>query len=217
MRLGDNMDLMGTVRERHSKAIAATGRFTLIHRVLTPATKEEPQKKSGILNFLGSRFSNVSKKIQDDVAAVLNRWSHTQEKTLTAQIGKETARQTSMWKDFATRTERTRLEHARTTNKRIDLVLAETNKSIAALRREADRTERREAEKKRELEATPREALPVSVKDARRLIDGKLDASSNKLESQIQQSARKSVRDAVRRVREDEEYERRRSGGRRKS
>ena len=211
------MDLIETVKNRYSKTAAAAGRFTLIHRVLTPTQNEEPQKKSGILNFFGSRFSNISKKIQDDVAAILNRWSHAQEKTMTAQIGKETARQTSMWKDFTARTEKTRLEHSRTTNKRIDLVLAETNKSIAALRRETDRTARREAEKKRELEATPREALPVSVKDARRLIDGKLDASSNKLESQIQQSARKSVRDAVRRVREDEEYERRRSGGRRKS
>ena len=215
-KVGDNMDLMGSVRERHSKSVAATGRFTLIHRIITPAQKETPQKKSGILNFFGSRFTHISKKIQEDVASILGRWSHAQERSLTAKIDKETARQTSMWKDFAARTEKTRLEHSRNTDKRFDLVVAETNKKLTTLRRDSDRALRREIDRKRELESMPREARPVSVKDARRLIEGKVGESNSKLETQIEQSARKSIRDAVRRVRDEDAYNRLRNGGRRK-
>ena len=210
------MDLLSTVRERHSKTIAVAGHFTLIHRILIPATKEDPQKRNGILNFLGSRFTHISKKIQDDMAIILDRWSHAQEKTMSAQFSKETARQTSMWKEFASRTEKTRLEYTRSANKKMDLLLVETNKNIAALRRDTDRITQREADRKRELESTPRDFRPVSVKDARRLVESRVDESNDQLELAIKRSARKSIRDAVRRVHEEDEYARLRGGGRRK-
>lgn len=211
------MDLIGTVRQRYDRNTVAVRRFTLVHRQRVSTRKEEPLKKGGLLDLFRPQLSAISKKIHDDVAAIFGRWSQTKEKTLTVEIGKSAARQESAWKEFALRTEKMQREYARATDKRFDLVLADTGKKLAALRRDADLSARREAEKKRKLEATPREDLPVSARYAQRMIEGSLEQSNSRLETEISRSARKSVREAVRRVREEDEYERMRNAGRRRT
>lgn len=210
------MDLINTVRQRYGRAVILRRDFTLVHRnwPAAAAPQEKPRKKGGLLDFFRPQLSSVSKKIHEEIAAILTRQAEAREKTFRTELGREVLRQASVWKEFAARTEKNQREQARATDKRFDLVLVETNKRLAALRRDTDLLAKREATKKREMEATPREELPLSAKNTRRMIEGRLEEANGQLETEIKRSARKSVHDTVRRLREEEEYDRMRNAGR---
>jgi len=209
------MNLIESIRQRYQSSEFVSRRFTLIYRRDGQASlpKEQPPKK-GLLDLFRPQLSSISSRIQEQVTSILTRWTNAREKAFQAELGKESSRQTATIRTFTERTEKAQREYARVTGKRIDLALAETGKEIKGLRRQFEELTKREAAKKRELEAKAREDLPVSVREAKKLLEGRLGEANDMIREEISHSVRKSSQDTLRRIRQAEEYESMRYGKR---
>jgi len=211
------MDLINSIRQRYQSSEFVGRRFTLIYRRDNQVTQPQEQpKKKGLLDLFQPQLSSISNRIQEQVASILSRWTNAREKAFQTELGKESSRQTATIRTLTERTEKAQREYARVTGKRIDLLVAETGKEIKGLRRQFEELTKREAAKKRELETRAREDLPVSVREAKRLLEGRLSEANDLLREEIGQSTRKGSQETLRRIRQDEEYENMRHGNRRR-
>lgn len=171
------MDLIGTVRERYARIGMAGRYFTLVHRDTAPEAPVPQPTKRGLLD--------IFKPVTGDAAS----------------------REKKRWDAFLAQFTKTRREDTRALDKRMTLARAEYQAGFLALRRAAAQSKRREADKKRALEQMPKEERPVTLREARRMVEGGLARNRKTTQSDTDQ--------ALRRLREKAEYDNLRTANRR--
>jgi hypothetical protein len=97
--------------------------------------------------------------------------------------------------------------------KHVDLFVADTNAKMKTVRRELERLQASEKTRRREQERTPREDLPLSHREAKRVAEERAERERAEIRRELGATAVNTERRILRRLRDDEEYGKRRSGG----
>jgi hypothetical protein len=210
-------DLIGSVRRRYGRAVGCYNLSTLAYRTrpLIAVREDDTDKKnkSGFFDFMRPQISSISKKLHEEIAKLLER----REKNLLQTVSKDVPRlikqHTLQWRSDSVRAEKTRSEHMKRSEKHVDLLMADTNAKMKTVRRELERLQASEKARRREREQTPREDLPLSHRAAKRIAEERAERERAEIRRELGASAANTERRILRRLRDEEEYGKRRSGG----
>ncbi|MDR2356317.1 MAG: hypothetical protein LBE16_09035 [Clostridiales Family XIII bacterium] len=209
-------DLLGTVRERYRRNISCRNLSTLTHRtrnaIADKTAEPEEKRERGFFDFLRPHLFGISKKLHEEIGKLIERREKTVLQTVNRDVLRLTERQGRQWKAETARTERTRLETAKRSEKRVELFMTDTGAKLKAVQKELDRLKAEDAARKRERDRMTNEDLPLSHRAGRKLTNDKAEREREELRREINDKAAKTERRVLRKLRDEDEYEQRRRG-----
>jgi hypothetical protein len=208
-------DLLGSVRRRYGRTAGFYNLSTLAYRTrpLVAAREEAQDRRSGFFDFMRPQISGISKKLHEEVAKLLERREKNLMQTVSKDVPRLIKQHTLQWQSDSVRAEKARSEHMKRSEKHVDLFVADTNAKMKTVRRELERLQTSEKTRRREQEQTPREDLPLSHREAKRIAEERAERERAEIRRELGASAVNTERRILRRLRDEEEYEKRRSGG----
>ena len=210
-------DLIGTVKERYGKSTSYHNLSTLMHRTqnatITEELKPEKTPKKDFFDFLRPQLSGISKKLHEEIGKLLERREKTVLQTINRDVLRHTEQWTQKWKTDSVKAERTRLETMKKSDKRLELFMADTEAKLKVMRREFDRLKAEDNARRREHDKMTAEDLPLSYRAAKKLTNEKAEREREDIRRELITSAANTERRVLRKLRDEEEYEKRRKGG----
>jgi hypothetical protein len=210
-------DLLGSVRRRYGRTAGFYNLSTLAYRTRPlVAAREESQDrngKSGFFDFMRPQISGISKKLHEEIAKLFERREKNMLQTVSRDMPRLIKQHTLQWQSAGVRAEKARSENMKRSEKRVDLFVADTNAKMKTVRRELERLQMSEKARRREQEQTPREDMPLSHREAKRIAEERAESERAEIRRELGANAINTERRILRRLRDEEEYEKRRSGG----
>lgn len=201
------MDYIKTVRQRYQMSTILQGQFTLQYP--KKEVKEEPAvpRKERLRDMLRPQLSGFTRKIQDEISAIINRWTSTREKTLFQTINKQMETHSSVWNQKWDKTEKARVEHQKRNDQRTQLLFRNTEKQIKTLEKNVNELLKREKEKKQADERMEIEEKPVSRRKAREMIENSSGDLTEAISREMYTHFRRRTEHAVRQMQSKQQYD----------
>lgn len=132
------------------------------------------------------------------------------ERDILRAVNHDMLRHVEQFKQQALRMEKKRFEVDKRVGRQNDLVFANINTQMKRLKRELALLKDLENERREESELTKETIASFASRSAKRLFDEHTNMSSVQMHSEISSITKKAVRNAMRQMREEQDYERRR-------
>lgn len=128
-------------------------------------------------------------------------------------VNNDMLRHVEQWRQQSLRMEKQHFEADKRIKRQNDLVFAGINIQMKRLKRELAAIKAWESEQREEGNLTKETIASLAGRSAKRMLDEQADMSSTKTHAEISIITKKAVRNALRKMREEEDYERRRGRG----
>lgn len=132
------------------------------------------------------------------------------ERGILRTVNNDMLRHVEQWKQQSSRMEKQRFEADKRIKRQNDLIFVNINAQIRRLNRELAALKALENERREESGFTKETIASFASRSAKRLLDEHTDTSSAQMHSAIRGITKQAVRVAMRQMREEQEYERRR-------
>lgn len=201
------VDYIGTVRRRYERPARYLWQFSLQYPKAAAQQTQPVPKKERLRDMLRPQFLGLSKKIQEEIAAIMQRWTGAREKTVLHTVNKQLDIHSKSWRGKLEKTEKIRGELAKKSEMKTQLLFRDTEKQIKRLEKSISDLHKQEEEKKRTQERMEQEARPVSRRGARRMIAESAEDVSEAVTQQMQRQLRGRERQALRQMRDAQRYD----------
>lgn len=132
------------------------------------------------------------------------------ERGILRAVNNDMLRHAEQWKQQSLRMDKQRFEADKRVKRQNDLIFIGIKSRMMSMKRELAALKALENERRQESGFAKETAVSTAGRSVKRLLEERLDGSSAKMRSEISSITKKAVRVAMRQMREEQDYERRR-------
>ena len=209
-------DFINGIRNRYRHMSNYRNLSILILRKTHSPIREEPlqerYKKKSFFDIFSPKVSDVSRKLHNEIRVLLDRREKAVLQTVMRETNSLVTQHARKWSaDFA-RNDKTRLDFMGRTDKKVDLYIADTTTKLQHVQKELDKL--KAAEKSRQSATSNKLSgdIQLSHRTAKRLVLDSALHERMEMQREFDAKAKYTERSIIRKLRDEEEYKRRRGG-----
>jgi hypothetical protein len=209
-------DLINTIRNRYRHVSNYRNLSTLVLRKPPSPTHEEPSqetyKKKSFFDIFSPKVSDVSRKLHNEIRVLLDRREKAVLQTVTREANNLVTQHARKWSSDFAKNDKARLDFMGRTDKKVDLYIADTTGKLQYVQKELDKL--KTAEKSRQSATSNKLSgdVQLSHRTAKRLVLDSALHERAEMRREFDEKAKNTQRSIIRKLRDEEEYKRRRGG-----